>query len=89
MKAQHLGSDFNDFLTQERLLPEVETVAAKRMITYQLSTLMREERSHHTAPTRQVGQTGAVYSWSGSFGVELYPAAREIGGNNASQSEGD
>lgn len=57
MKAHCFGSDFDDFLTQERLLPEVETVAAKRMVTYQLSTLMREDRSHQTSPARQIGQT--------------------------------
>ncbi len=57
MKAHYFGSDFDDFLAQERLLSEVETVAAKRMVTYQLSTLMREDRSTQTAPTRQVGQT--------------------------------
>jgi hypothetical protein len=58
MKAHCFGSDFDDFLAQERLLPEVETVAAKHMVTYQLSTLMREDRSHHTSPARQVSQTG-------------------------------
>ena len=58
MKAHYLGSDFDDFLAQERLLSEVETVAAKRMVTYQLSTLMREDRSHQTSPARQVSQTG-------------------------------
>ena len=57
MKAHYLGSDFDDFLAQERLLSEVETVAAKRMVTYQLSTLMREDRSHQTSPTRQISQT--------------------------------
>jgi len=43
MKAHYFGSDFDDFLAQERLLPEVETVAAKRMVSYQLSTLRRED----------------------------------------------
>jgi hypothetical protein len=57
MKAHYFGSDFEDFLAQERLLSEVETVAAKRVVTYQLSTLLREERSHQTAPARQIDQT--------------------------------
>lgn len=57
MKAHYFGSDFDDFLTQERLLPEVETVAAKRMVTYQLSTLRRGNYSPPTAQAQQTNRT--------------------------------
>jgi len=51
VKAYYFGSDFDDFLAQERVLPEVETVAAKRMVSYQLSALRGEDGSHQTSPT--------------------------------------
>ena len=57
MKAHYFGSDFEDFLTQERLLPEVETVAAKRSVTYQLATRRREDYSPQTAQVQQTHRT--------------------------------
>lgn len=57
MKAHYFGSDFDDFLTQERVLPEVETVAAKRMVSYRLSVLMREDHSQQTSPAQQDSRT--------------------------------
>jgi hypothetical protein len=57
MKAHYFGSDFDDFLGQERLLPEVETVAARRMVTYQLSTLRREDYAAQPSQTHPTSQT--------------------------------
>ncbi len=57
MKMQHLGSDFEDFLGQERLLPEVETVAAKPMVGYELSTLRRQDYSPQTTQAQQTHRT--------------------------------
>ena len=37
MDAKHLGSDFDDFLREEGLLDEAETVASKRVLAYQIS----------------------------------------------------
>jgi len=36
MNNQHLGSNFDDFLAEEGLLTEVEAVAIKRVIAYQI-----------------------------------------------------
>ncbi len=57
MKAHYFGSEFDDFLAQERVLPEVETVAAKRMVSYRLSALMREGHSQQTSPAQKDSRT--------------------------------
>jgi hypothetical protein len=44
MKTEHIGSDFDEFLRQEGLLEEVEAVAIKRAIAYQMAQLMEEQR---------------------------------------------
>jgi len=46
MKKKHVGSDFDDFLEEERMLEEAEAVAAKRVIAFQIAQEM--ERSHLT-----------------------------------------
>lgn len=43
---KHLGSTFDDFLGQERLLEDAEAVAAKRVIAFQIAQEM--ERRHMT-----------------------------------------
>jgi DNA-binding Xre family transcriptional regulator len=42
MNPEHLGSDFDDFLEEEDLLAEVEAVAIKRVVAYQIMALMEE-----------------------------------------------
>lgn len=42
MDQKNIGSDFDDFLSQEGLLDEVTAVAAKRYIAYRLSEKMAE-----------------------------------------------
>ena len=42
MNKEHLGSDFDDFLEEEGLLAEVEAVAVKRVVAYQVAALMEE-----------------------------------------------
>jgi hypothetical protein len=37
MDAKRLGGDFDDFLREEGLLDEVETVASKRVLAYKVS----------------------------------------------------
>lgn len=39
MKKEHLGSDFDDFLREERLLEISEATAAKRVIAFQIALL--------------------------------------------------
>ena len=42
MNEKHIGSDFDDFLEEEGLLAEVEAVAVKRVVAYQIAELMKE-----------------------------------------------
>jgi hypothetical protein len=37
MKAQHIGSDFDDFLREECLFDVVEATAVKRVIAFQIA----------------------------------------------------
>ena len=39
----NIGSDFDEFLQDEGILEEVEMVALKRVIAYQVEQLMREQ----------------------------------------------
>jgi len=39
----HLGSDFDDFLDEEGILAEAESVAIKRVIAYQIIHMMEEQ----------------------------------------------
>jgi antitoxin HicB len=43
MNEQHIGSNFDDFLAEEGILVETETVAVKRVIAYQIKQLMVEQ----------------------------------------------
>jgi predicted XRE-type DNA-binding protein len=40
MKKTHIGSDFDDFLRDERLVDDAEAVAAKRVIAFQIAQEM-------------------------------------------------
>ncbi len=55
MNEQHLGSDFDDYLREEGLLEEVEAVAAKRVLAYQISEAMREQELSKSAMARRMG----------------------------------
>ena len=41
-KNTHLGSNFDDFLKEEGIFEECESIAIKRVIAYQLQQFMRE-----------------------------------------------
>lgn len=43
MNEQHIGSDFDDFLAEDDLLAEVEAVALKRVLAFQIAQLMNEQ----------------------------------------------
>ena len=45
-KNIHRGSDFNDFLSEEGILPEVEALALKRVVAIELQKIL--EREHVT-----------------------------------------
>jgi antitoxin HicB len=60
MKEKHLGSDFDDFLAEEGLLAEVEAVAVKRVIAYQIAELMKEINITKTAMARRMRTSRAA-----------------------------
>jgi antitoxin HicB len=43
MNNKHIGSDFDDFLTEHGILTATETTAIKRVIAYQVIKLMDEQ----------------------------------------------
>jgi hypothetical protein len=43
MANQHIGSSFDDFLEEEGILQEVEAVAVKRVLAFQLEQEMKEK----------------------------------------------
>lgn len=60
MNEQYLGSDFDDFLEEEGLLAEVEAVAVKRVVAYQISELMKEMNLSKTAMARRMETSRAA-----------------------------
>ena len=44
MKKKHLGSNFDDFLKEENLYEQVQAVAIKRVITYQIAQEMKKKK---------------------------------------------
>ena len=60
MKEIHLGSDFDDFLVEEGLLEETETVAIKRVIAFQVEQLMKEKKLTKTEMSRRMRTSRAA-----------------------------
>ena len=56
----HIGSGFDQFLEEEGILQEVEIVAAKRVIAWQIAELMDKERISKTAMAARMGTSRAV-----------------------------
>ena len=54
MKRQHIGSDFDQFLTEEGLLGEVQATAVKRVIAFQLTQFMAENELSKTAMAKRM-----------------------------------
>ncbi len=44
MKNKHIGSNFDDFLEEEGLLEEAESVAAKRIFVFQIEKEMKKQK---------------------------------------------
>jgi len=42
--SKHIGNSFDDFLEEEGLLAETESVAIKRVIAYQVAQLMKTKK---------------------------------------------
>ncbi len=60
MDNKHLGSNFDDFLEEEGILAEVEAVAIKRVIAFQLAELMEEKRLSKTAMAKRMKTSRAA-----------------------------
>ena len=43
-KNKHLGSDFDEFLKEEKILADAEAVATKRVISFQIEKEMSKKR---------------------------------------------
>jgi len=53
--SKHIGSKFDRFLEDEGLRAETEAVAIKRVIAFQLETLMKEQKLTKTQLARRMG----------------------------------
>jgi antitoxin HicB len=53
-KAIHTGSTFDSFLAQEGIQQEVEAVAIKRVLAWQLERAMQEQRKTKQAMAKQL-----------------------------------
>jgi antitoxin HicB len=59
-KHKNLGSNFDDFLEEEDLLAGAEAVAAKRVLTYQIEKVMKQERVTKTLLAKKMGTSRPV-----------------------------
>lgn len=55
----HVGSNFDDFLQEEGLLDEVQAIAVKRILAYQLEYGMKAKQLTKTAMAKRMGTTRA------------------------------
>ncbi len=60
MKNEYIGSNFDDFLVEEGLLAETETVAVKRVIAYQVEQMMKEQNLTKTEMSRRMNTSRAA-----------------------------
>jgi predicted XRE-type DNA-binding protein len=60
MNERHLGSSLDDFLTEEGRLAEAEAVAAKRVLAFQISKLMAEQRLSKAEMARRMNTSRAA-----------------------------
>jgi antitoxin HicB len=60
MKNEHIGSNFDDFLSEEGLLADTETVAVKRVIAYQVEQMMKEQNLTKTEMSRRMNTSRAA-----------------------------
>ena len=60
MDKKHIGSTFDDFLAEEGLLEQAETVAIKRVLAYQVEELMKEQNLSKTEMSRRMKTSRAA-----------------------------
>ncbi|MBT4089968.1 MAG: XRE family transcriptional regulator [Calditrichaeota bacterium] len=54
MKHKNIGSNFDDFLEDEDLLADAEAVAIKRVVAFQVNSLMKERKISKTAMAKRM-----------------------------------
>jgi predicted XRE-type DNA-binding protein len=60
MNEKNLGSNLDDFLTEEGRLAEAEAVAAKRVLAFQIAKLMEEQQLSKTEMARRMSTSRAA-----------------------------
>jgi antitoxin HicB len=60
MKNEHIGSNFDDFLAEEGMLAETETVAVKRVLAFQVEQMMKEQNLTKTEMSRRMNTSRAA-----------------------------
>ena len=60
MNEKHLGSSLDDFLEEEGRLVEAETVAAKRVLAFQIARLMEEQQLSKAEMARRMSTSRAA-----------------------------
>ncbi|MGB5279579.1 MAG: helix-turn-helix transcriptional regulator [Gammaproteobacteria bacterium] len=52
--SKHIGSNFDDFLEEEGVLAEAESIAVKRVLAFQLKELMKAQKLNKTQLARRM-----------------------------------
>jgi antitoxin HicB len=60
MCDKHIGSDLDDFLEEEGILADTETVAVKRVIAFQVEQMMSEQNLSKTEMSRRMKTSRAA-----------------------------
>jgi len=60
MNETYIGSDFDDFLSEEGLLEEAEAMAVKRVLAYQINELMKEQNLSKAEMARRMNTSRAA-----------------------------
>lgn len=60
MNENFIGSDFDDFLSEEGFLEEAEAVAVKRVLAFQTKELMDEQNLSKTEMARRMNTSRAA-----------------------------
>lgn len=60
MNEEYIGSNFDDFLTEEGLLEEVEAVAVKRVLAFQIKELMGSQNLSKAEMARRMQTSRAA-----------------------------
>ncbi len=60
MNEKHIGSNFDDFLSEEGLLEEAEAVAVKRVLAFQIKAMMEAQNISKTEMARRMQTSRAA-----------------------------